>query len=300
MKITVFTPTYNRAHTLPHLYESLQKQTFQDFEWLIVDDGSIDNTENLVADWCCQENNFLIRYYKQTNGGKHRAINRGVALSKTELFFIVDSDDRLTEDALETILQQVDSIPSDMISQFAGVCGCRGYSESVLIGTTFDGQVIDCTSLNRSRHGITGDKAEVFFTHILKKYPFPEYEGEKFVTECVVWDTIAEAGYVLRYFNQIIYLCKYLEDGLTHQGLDLYYRNPQGYGHYLRMCRGNKKFTRGESAYYDAECYYHWKDTMSVNEIAELIGTNIIWLLVISYLTAFRKWLSKAKKRIFQ
>lgn len=300
MEITVFTPTYNRATTLSALYRSLQRQTFCDFEWLIVDDGSVDNTEELVSAWLQESNSFCIRYVKQKNGGKHRAINVGVAMAKAKLFFIVDSDDQLTERALETVVGQVCSLPEGSSERFAGVCGCRGYTETQIIGTTFLGETLDCTALERAKHGISGDKAEVFFTDILKKYPFPEYEGENFVTECVVWDKIAEEGYNLRYFNRIIYLCEYREDGLTHQGLDLYYRNPKGYGHYLRMCRENKKFQRGEQAYFDAGCYFRWKDTMSVFEISNLIGTTEWRLLFVSYVSLVRSVLIKLKHGVLK
>lgn len=298
MRITVFTPTYNRAHTLPDLYLSLKKQTYDDFEWLIIDDGSTDNTQQLVQTWIQAQNHFPIRYYKQPNGGKHRAINKGVKLCDSELFFIVDSDDRLTNDALSEVVSQVDSIPSKDTIKYVGVCGCRGYSPEQLIGTTFLGETLDCTCLERSRYGISGDKAEVFYTQILKSYPFPEYVGENFITECVVWDKIAADGYSFRYFNKIIYLCEYLEDGLTHQGLELYYRNPNGYGHYLRMCRNNHKFSHGLLQYYDAECYYHWKEQMSSREIAQLLGTNTTYLLFISYALRVRRTLSKLKSKM--
>ena len=103
--ITVFTPTYNRAYIIENLYKSLQRQTFKDFEWLVIDDGSTDNTEELFASWT-NEISFPVRYIKQQNGGKHRAINRGVKEANGELFFIVDCDDYLREDAVETILEQ--------------------------------------------------------------------------------------------------------------------------------------------------------------------------------------------------
>jgi len=87
-KITLFTPTYNRAYILETLYRSIQRQTFRDFEWLVIDDGSSDNTEELVRSWMNDGNDFPIRYYKQPNGGKCRAINRGLDLAEGELFFI--------------------------------------------------------------------------------------------------------------------------------------------------------------------------------------------------------------------
>ena len=100
-KITVFTPTYNRAYILENLYRSLQRQTCKTFEWLVVDDGSADNTKELFERWQQEDNFFPIRYVKQENGGKCRAINQGLKLADGELFFTVDSDDYLTDDALE-------------------------------------------------------------------------------------------------------------------------------------------------------------------------------------------------------
>ena len=121
MKITVFTPTYNRAYIIETLYRSLQRQSFRDFEWLIVDDGSSDNTEEVVARWQLEGNDFPIRYYKKENGGKCRAINYGVDRAQGKLFFNVDSDDYLTDDALEKVAAWVETLPRD--GSFCGVVG---------------------------------------------------------------------------------------------------------------------------------------------------------------------------------
>lgn len=118
-KITLFTPTYNRAYVLETLYRSIQRQTFRDFEWIVVDDGSTDNTEDLVNSWMEEKNFFPIRYYKQANGGKCRAINWGLDLAEGELFFIMDSDDYLTDDAMETVVKWESTIAGK-----AGVLRC--------------------------------------------------------------------------------------------------------------------------------------------------------------------------------
>src|SRR5690554_5941382 len=133
MYITIFTPTYNRAKTLPRLYNSLKNQTNQNFEWVIVDDGSSDNTEELVSNWI-NEKNISITYYKQVNGGKHRAINKGLDLAKGELFFMVDSDDYLTKDSLETINTYNNTYSNENIIGFAFR---RKYSDDVVIGSKF-------------------------------------------------------------------------------------------------------------------------------------------------------------------
>lgn len=222
MLITVFTPTYNRAHLLPRLYESLCKQTFKDFEWVIVDDGSVDDTKEVVDKFLVHSFQFLddsdkasfpIRYFYQVNGGKHRAINRGVKEAKGELFFIADSDDILPPDALETVAGIYKEIKDD--TSFAGVCGLDGTFEGKVIGSGLPHDVIDDTSIAvRFKLGVTGDMKEVFRTEVLKEFPFPEIEGERFCPEVLVWNRIA-AKYKLRYFNQIIYLAEYQNDGIT-------------------------------------------------------------------------------------
>lgn len=212
MTVTVFTPTYNRAYRLTALYESLKKQTNKDFEWLIVDDGSIDHTDELIKPWL-QEQTIIIRYIKQQNGGKHRAINHGVQEANGELFFIVDSDDILPKDAVETILRYYADIKER--KEFAGLCGLKAYYNGMTVGGTSDFGVIDCSNFDIDyKFRFKGDMAEVFRTNILKEYPFPEIEGERFCPEILVWNRIS-CKYIIRYFSDKIYYCEYLEDGLT-------------------------------------------------------------------------------------
>ena len=210
--ITIFTPTYNRAHLLPRLYDSLCKQTYVDFEWIIVDDGSKDNTEEVVRDFINLQK-IKIQYFKQENGGKHRAINRGVKEAKGELFFIADSDDMLPVNALENVSKTYEDIKDD--NAFAGVCGLDGTFEGKVIGSGLPKDIIDSTSIAvRFKLGITGDMKEVFRTEVLKEFPFPEIKGECFCPEALVWNRIA-TKYKLRFFNQIIYLAEYQNDGVT-------------------------------------------------------------------------------------
>jgi len=276
MRITVFTPAYNRAYRIETLYQSLRKQTFRDFEWIVVDDGSTDNTKELFACFQNEENDFPIRYEKTSNGGKHRAINRGVSMAEGELFFIVDSDDYLTDNALETVDQIEKSIPSNKKQSFAGVCGQRGYTTELAIGSTFSEDIIDATSLQRCNLGIKGDKAEVFYTDVLRRYPFPEFPGENFITECVVWDKIAADGLLLRFFNEIIYICEYLPDGLTAHEAELFYKNPWGHGLYLYQTVKYRRITGLQmwNLYYQ---FYrkHCKDS-SLMEISKYIKMNPI------------------------
>ena len=212
MLITVFTPTYNRASLLPRLYESLNAQSFKDFEWLIVDDGSVDDTESLIQSYI-GEANTTIRYYKQANGGKHRAINHGVREAKGELFMIVDSDDRLPADALERVAYYYEQVKDD--TRFAGVCGLKCYFDGGQTGGEQPFDTTDCSMLDiRLKHHIVGDMAEVFRTEVLREMPFPEIEGERFCPEALVWNRISQK-YVMRYFHENIYECEYQPDGLT-------------------------------------------------------------------------------------
>ena len=226
-KVTVFTPTYNRAHTLTRLYLSLKNQTCFDFEWLIVDDGSTDNTPQLLDEFCKENNPFTIRHYRQDNSGKHVAINEGVDLANGKLFFIVDSDDYLVKTAIESLLKWESEIHDR--KDFAGVAGNRGYHNGDLIGSTFFGDYIDATSLEREKYSISGDKAEVLYTDVLKRNKFPVFKGEKFITENVVWYEIASKGLKIRWVNSIIYITEYLDDGLSHKYISLLADNPQGH-----------------------------------------------------------------------
>ena len=214
MLITVFTPTYNRAHLLPRLYESLCRQTFTNFEWVIVDDGSVDDTKSLVNKFLVDSVEFLgIRYFLQENGGKHRAINRGVKEAQGELFFIADSDDSLPPDALEQVARVYETVRGD--ESFGGVCGLDGTFDGDIIGSGLPLEVMDVNSIDlRNRYHVTGDMKEVFRTEVMREFPFPEIPNERFVPEMLVWNRIA-MKYKLRYFNRIIYLAEYQLDGIT-------------------------------------------------------------------------------------
>lgn len=226
--ITVFTPAYNRACFLDRLYRSLERQTCKAFEWLVVDDGSTDGTAAYFADMSKQPTSFSVTYIRQENGGKHRAINRGVQAARGELFFIVDSDDYLTDDAIEKLSAWAAAL--DETHKWAGVSGMRGYSRSEYIGEAISGRrmYIDAKNTERDKRCLRGDKAEAYFTEILRQYPFPAFDGETFLTEEVVWNRIARDGYYIRWYNDIIYICEYLDGGLTKSGDEKYKRNPQG------------------------------------------------------------------------
>lgn len=213
MLVTVFTPTYNRAYRIQALYESLQKQTCKDFEWLVVDDGSTDNTSELFEQWQSEKNSFPIRYFKQPNGGKHRAVNFGAKIADGQVFYIVDSDDQLPANSIEIIVEEYTKIKDN--KEVGGLSGIKAYFDWQKVGGEQNFGTLFCNSLDfRYKYKIKGDMAEVFKTDVIREYPFPEIEGEKFCPEAVLFQRVA-AKYKFYYFYKKIYLCDYLPDGLT-------------------------------------------------------------------------------------
>lgn len=229
--LTIFTPTYNRAHTLPRLYASLQKQDNKDFEWLVADDGSTDGTQGLFEQWAGKDNGFPIRYQKIAHGGKQRAINWGISHSRGDFFFIVDSDDYLTPDAVCFIIESLSLLPRD--ASFIGVSGLKSDINFLPLGEGFRvvGNVpwVDASNIERKRIGLSADMAEVFITDILRKYPFPVWNGETFTPEDVVWDKMALDGYKIRWINRIICVCDYQKGGLSDSSWLLLKENPMGF-----------------------------------------------------------------------
>ena len=229
--ITVFTPTYNRGNLLNRLYQSLCRQNYKEFEWIIVDDGSLDDTSSIVN--IIQDKHpcgdFSILYYKKENGGKHTAVNTGVQKAHGDLFFIADSDDILPPNALQTVAEIWEQAKYD--NSIGGICGFDGgINDGSIIGTGFPKEVhllnielsnhinigyIDATTRDvRFKLKVDGDMKEVFRTSVLREYPFPEIKGERFCPEVLVWNRIA-SKYKLRHINKIIYLVEYQQDGIT-------------------------------------------------------------------------------------
>lgn len=226
-KITILTPTYNRSETLSRLYESLCIQTDQRFCWLIIDDGSQDNTKQLCDTWI-KENKINISYLYKENGGKHTALNRGFEILDTELVLIVDSDDYLIPTAIEEIIKTWNSVDRKKLS---GIIFCRGYSETEVIGEYYIKDNI-CMSLFdcawNGKNGGRGDKAEVWMSKYLRNKRFPEIKGEKFFSEGYLWAKIAKENEIVYLKNDIIYIGEYLEGGLTSNAREIRVRNPIG------------------------------------------------------------------------
>lgn len=291
MKITVFTPTYNRGYIIENLYHSLQRQTFKEFEWVVIDDGSTDNTESLITAWQQEDNTFPISYYKQKNGGKCRAINRGLDLAKGELFFTVDSDDYLTDDALEKIVYWEGTICSQ--PGFCGVAGNRGTSDSYTPNRPINGPFRDAYSWEQFPEGsndpLDGERADVYYTSLFKKYKYPEFEGENYLIPCVSHLRMARDGYKIRFFPDIIWLCKYRSDGLTMQGNARFIKNPQGAGLCLKEKAEVLHYSLFEKMrmWYTFYCDHTFCESayrLTKRECAEYIGAPIIFVYFASLL----------------
>ena len=222
--ITIFTPTYNRGYTIEKLYKSLLKQREQNFEWLIIDDGSTDNTKQIVEE-LIKKNEVNLRYIYKNNSGKYRAINDAIKIANGELFMIVDSDDYLEENAIDTIKKYYNEISDN--NDFIGVVGLKGnkngdvytayLNEKNCKNKYYNLKYLDADFIDyRYKYKISGDRAEVCKTKELKKFKFPEISNEKFMGEGYLWNMIAEANYKFRYFNEVIYVAEYLEDGLSY------------------------------------------------------------------------------------
>jgi glycosyltransferase involved in cell wall biosynthesis len=222
--ITVLTSSYNRAKTLSRLYESLQKQTSFDFEWLLINDGSTDNTEELVKGFL--NNNFEIRYYCQINIGLSASFNKGVELAKGDLIFRVDSDDYITEDAIEQILKNKDRIATN--DRLCALVFLSKYSNGDVVGFhPFKINHITNFFDYRYKYHAKGDRAEVVKRSIFLNYPFPKFGNEKFCPEIVMWSKMADK-YDALYINSPIYIRDYGLDSITSFGINTLLNNPLG------------------------------------------------------------------------
>ena len=269
MKLTIFTPTYNRAYTLPALYESLRRQTNTDFVWLIVDDGSTDNTREVVDGWI-KEDLVDIRYYYQKNKGKMSAHNYGVELTKTELFVCVDSDDMLADNAVEVILDCAKKINNEI-----GILAFKYYVENEENITHINEGIEGCTLKEGYDYcGLRGDTMLIYKSEIIKKYAFPSFNGEKFVPEAYLYDLLDKEG-KLKILREPLYGVRYLEDGYTAGMAKLLYNNPQGYFAYINSrLRSDTKIKHrfADSIRYDAMAIAHKKKKIISNAVYPFIA----------------------------
>jgi len=225
--ITVFTPTYNRAYCLHKCYESLIKQSNQDFVWLIIDDGSTDDTESLVASWI-KEGKIDIQYHYQENQGMHGGHNAAYRLTETLLNVCIDSDDCMGEEAIEKILVAWEKIKDK--PEYAGLVGLDADPDGKIIGTKIPEHIKETTLYDLYNvHKVLGDKKLVYRTEVVKKYPsYPIFEGERFVPLGYLYQLI-DQDYKLLPINDVLCEVEYMQDGSSMNILKQSRRHPKGF-----------------------------------------------------------------------
>ena len=224
-KLTIITPTYNRADCLKSCWASLCAQTVRDFQWLIIDDGSTDDTAAVVRAFQSRDEGFSIDYYQKTNGGKHTALNAAHPFIRGDYVVILDSDDSLTPNAVETILDKW-ALFADK-PDVGRIIFLKGFTvEKPICYVAHPGVPVD--TLREPRIGTAGrDCCDTFRTELFTKYRFPEYEGEKFIGEGAAFFPMELESKGI-YFNEVLFLCSYREDGLTKAGRKMRIANPRG------------------------------------------------------------------------
>ncbi len=214
----MFTATYNRAHLLPRVYRSLALQTFRDFEWLVVDDGSTDNTEEVVRGLAAA-GTIPVRYVHKPNGGVHSAINRGAREARGFFLAGLDSDDWYHPDALQRLMQRWAEIPENQQQRYVGVAGLSEFESGEIEGTHPTADVVDSDPVEiRLRYGMTGNRAGIMRTEVLREFPFPENQ-RAFVNEQLIWNRIGRR-YLTRYVNERVTIKEYQQEGLTDRALE--------------------------------------------------------------------------------
>lgn len=238
--ITIVTATFNRRDLLLRLYESLINQTNKDFEWIIVDDGSTDDTKSVV-NRLLKENKIIINYFYKENGGKHTALNLGIDKATKEFIFFVDSDDYLPTNSIEIIKKYLNIIKNRKdYDELSGICADKGDMEGRIVGDSSPNNVRINYLNYRYKKRIKGDKSEIFKTNILKENKFPVFRGEKFCPEALVWNRIA-LNYDMVFIGQIVYYCDYQIDGLSSKIIEIRKSSRQATLLYYKELASNKK-----------------------------------------------------------
>lgn len=231
--LTIFTPAYNRANTIVRTYESLKKQNCKDFVWLVIDDGSTDNTSELVKQWQKCDNGFEIKYIYKKNGGMHTAHNTAYENIDTELNTCIDSDDCIAEGAVAKILEKWETVKD---KGYAGIIGLDADLNGEIIGKGFPEGLNETTVIGYYANGGSGDKKMVYRTDIIKKYPpYPTFEGEKYFSLGYKYRLI-DQDYKLAVMNEVLVNVDYQPDGSSATMWKQYVMNPKGFAEWRKIC----------------------------------------------------------------
>ena len=224
---SIFIPAYNRAHVIDQALDSISDQAFPSWEIIVVDDGSTDNTGEVVADWS-RRHGVTVRYIYQINAGKHVAHNQGVAAARGELFMVLDSDDRLLPEALEKVSAAWWGLSAGGRLGSAGVEGLCITSSGALHGTAYPEDTWDGNYLElRGVHGVCGEKRSALRVDVLEQYPYPVFAGEYHVRPSYIWKRIAH-HYSFRCINEPLQIVDFAQDGLTASASKRRLLNVQG------------------------------------------------------------------------
>jgi glycosyltransferase involved in cell wall biosynthesis len=263
--ITVYTPTYNRAYCLGRLYESLLNQNTKCFEWLVIDDGSTDNTKQLIEKWL-NENKINIKYHYQPNKGKQEAVNFAHSLIENEINLCLDSDDFLTDDALIIILEKWKIIRK--MDNISGLVGLDVFKDGSIVGTKFPEKVSFAKFSNFQKLKIKGDKKFVFKTSVINSYPnYPCISNEKFPAPGYLYRLI-DKDYDLFLINEILCVVEYLNDGISKNKFKQYAQSPNSFAFYrLERMRLTDNFLERfvNAAHFVNSCIHAKKKIFSSN-----------------------------------
>ncbi len=254
--ITVFTPTYNRKDCIEKCYKSLCRQSSFNFEWLIIDDGSTDDTCSLIHAWQNQEKNFCIRYYKKENGGLHTAYNKGIELARTELFVCIDSDDWMPDGAVQSIERLWKRISGQ---GYVGIMGMDCYANGSYVGDAFPENVHEMYLYEKmTRYHLNGDKKMIHKTSLLKKVaPMPTFLGEKQFNPSYMMYQLDQFG-KLYVTNTCYCIVDYQPDGMSSNIFTQYRNSPNSFIEtrklYLSFPGTSRMFQYRQYVHYISEC----------------------------------------------
>ncbi len=290
--LTIFTPAYNRAHTLPRTYESLLHQDCKDFEWLIVDDGSQDNIGELVKQWQQRDNGFEIRYICKENGGMHTAHNTAYANIDTELNTCIDSDDCLAKGAVRRILQKWESVRE---KGYAGMIALDSDMQGNVIGKGFPEELEETTLMGYYAAGGAGDKKLIYRTNVIKSYPdYPVFEGEKYVALAYKYRLI-DQDYKLAVLSEVVCNVDYQPDGHSQGMWKEYVRSPRGFAFWRKTCMQYPE----SSKRLVVDCIHYVADSLIAGDrhfIRESPRRKLTWLcLPFGYI--LRLWINKMSEQ---
>ncbi len=304
MKLTYFTPAYNAQETLPSLYDSLCNQTVKDFEWIVVNDGSKDETSDLIKMYM-SKSKFSIYLYEQENGGKHRAYNRAIMECKTDLLCCVDADIVLRENATEVILEEWDKYSDN--AEIAGIVTplyCKNSMQSLETKQEYKGFSDRVPETGRmpelySKYHYSGETMYPYRVSVLKKYLFPDIPGEKFMTESTMFLPISKK-YKVHWVNKCLGESFYLSGGLTDRRFYHQANSPISTLLFYKICASCQINFFGRAT--GCGCYYAWKKVFKVieNESFDRYRISIIekivgFMLTPHYVKLFRGNLKKLK-----